>query len=105
VNLVQDLNIIKAFVKANAPSTERTEALSNVEEIRGFILGKGDKHDIQKQLMATVAKLEAYVMSLKSSPHKPEGYEDASKKVQTIYQLFNLPAKDCKSPVVSLSVQ
>jgi hypothetical protein len=104
-NVLLDMDAVQAFVRKTGPSKERDTTLREIEEIRSLILGKGERHEGRRQLFAKVADVDAYIISLKDSASRLEGYENAFAKAGDIYKIFSLPGKDCKSPALSLTVQ
>jgi len=105
IQVVQDLKNVGDLVKTAKMSRARQEAERAIQEAENLVSQKSARTGTQRDLLQKVAGIRGYLEELKSKDADFAGkYEVAAQKVNDIVSITSLPAKDCKSPLLNLSV-
>jgi hypothetical protein len=104
--VVQDLDVVAGLISKAKGSTSKERALNAIKAAKGIISSKQGGNATQRDLLEMVGSIKGYLADLKSKDeHFLEEYQAAAGKIDEIFEIMNLPARDCKSPLLSLTLQ
>jgi hypothetical protein len=100
---IQDLNALEHYAKS-VEGPESSEAL-NIIAARELVSGKTAGDDGQKELLERLARTQSFLA--KHPPKKPwdSALALALQNLPIVVHVENLPHKDCKAPVIELTLQ